>query len=122
MRILTEKEIKEFEGLVAKARVSIEAIQNYILYATSTPDENCIPDEETFKKGLTTLEQNALDAIKENLVEGEGNISISKMVDKYVISRPVFTNVLQKMSLNNFAEVANQGVKGTYIKIFNKGE
>ena len=86
MRILTEKEIKEFEGLVAKARVSIEAIQNYILYATSTPDENCIPDEETFRKGLTTLEQNALE------------------------------------SLNNFAEVANQGVKGTYIKIFSKGE
>jgi len=34
----------------------------------------------------------------------------------------VFTNVLQKMSLNNFAEVTNQGVKGTYIKIFSKGE
>lgn len=122
MRVLTEKEIKEFEELVAKAKVSIEAIQNYILYATSIPEEDRIPNEETFKKSLTTLEQNALDAIKENLVGGEGNISISKMVDKYIISRPVFTNVLQKMSLNNFAEVANQGVKGTYIKIFSKGE
>lgn len=47
----------------------------------------------------------------------EGNISISQLIDKTSFSRPVYTNLLQKISESGIAEVIKQGVKGTYVKI-----
>ena len=54
--------------------------------------------------------------ISNNLPEREGNISISKILLETSISRPVFKNLLRKMEECNYAQIENQGVKGTYIK------
>lgn len=74
--------------------------------------------EVNFEELLTATEQRALKIVMENLEDGrQGNISISQLVANSSISRPVFKNLIQKMKDNLVAEVENQGVKGTYIKI-----
>lgn len=71
-----------------------------------------------FENLLTQTEIQALKAILSHLEDGmEGNISISQLTNETSISRPVFKNVIQKMKDNMIAEIENQGVKGTYIKI-----
>lgn len=72
--------------------------------------------KEDFLLNLTDNEQEAFILIENNLPNGEGNISISKLLLNTSISRPVFTNVLQKMKEYNVAQIDNQGVKGMYIK------
>jgi GTP-sensing pleiotropic transcriptional regulator CodY len=39
------------------------------------------------------------------------------MIQKTNLSRPVFTNLLQKMEKFGIAQIKNCGVKGTYIEI-----
>lgn len=71
-----------------------------------------------FENLLTQTENQALKIILSHLKDGiEGNISISQLTNESSISRPVFKNVIQKMKNNSIAEIENQGVKGTYIKI-----
>lgn len=71
-----------------------------------------------FENLLTQTENQALKLILSHLEDGvEGNISISQLTNESSISRPVFKNVIQKMKDNVIAEIENQGVKGTYIKI-----
>lgn len=74
--------------------------------------------QTNFEDLLTQTEKQALDIILNNINNGhEGNISISQLTSSSGISRPVFKNVLQKMKDNTVAEIENQGVKGTYIKV-----
>ena len=68
-----------------------------------------------FLDSLTNTETKALHSIF-NEIHDEGNISLSKMVEKYSISRPVYNNLLSKLKEYNIAEVIAQGVKGTYIR------
>ena len=71
---------------------------------------------EEFSSKLTKTENNALAAILARLNEhGEGNISISTIVEETGISRPVYKNLFTKLEKNNIAKINNQGVKGTYI-------
>jgi hypothetical protein len=71
-----------------------------------------------FLESLTNGEKDALKVIVKQLGgDIEGNISISQLVQISSISRPVFNNLLQKMKNSYVAEIDNQGVKGTYIKI-----
>ena len=73
---------------------------------------------QNFLSTLTKTEDQAFNIILNNLNAGyEGNISISQLIEHTNISRPVFKNVLQKMKDNLVAEIDNQGVKGTYVKI-----
>lgn len=76
---------------------------------------------EDFVSTLTDNEKEAFKVIQRNLPDGEGNISISKLLLETPVSRPVFKNTLQKMKDNNVAQVDNQGVKGMYVK-FLKGD
>lgn len=73
-------------------------------------------DKDIFLKQLTHAEQNALGSIAQE-IGSCGVISISKMIQKYLISRPVWTNLFKKMQEFKVGEVINQGVKGTYINI-----
>lgn len=67
---------------------------------------------------ITNTEKEALKAIISKLNKDyEGNISIIQLINQFGISRPVFNSLFQKMKENNCAEIENQGVKGTYIKI-----
>lgn len=66
---------------------------------------------------LTDKEKQALDLILSKLTNGEGVVSISKLLEESPLSRPVFKSALQKIEKFCLAEVVNQGVKGFYIKI-----
>ena len=95
-----------------------DLIRNSIIELMKVALTDMQQDINDIKSILTKTEQKALDIIINNLEDGiAGNISISSLVGNSSISRPVFKNVLQKMKDNNFAEVDNQGVKGTHIKI-----
>ena len=70
---------------------------------------------EEFSTKLTTLEKEAFTWLREKIAD-EGNISIVKAIQETNISRPIWTALLGKMKEYNFAEVENQGMKGTRIK------
>lgn len=73
-------------------------------------------NKETFFKQLTYAEKDALKYISEE-VGAEGDISISKMIEKYPISRPVWNNLFKKIQEFEVGEITNKGVKGTHINI-----
>ena len=77
-------------------------------------------DEQYFLQCLTAKEKIALDSLLNCLDEGEGNVSIVKMVEKAGVSRPVFMGLIQKMKDHKIAEIKNMGVKGTYFHILNQ--
>lgn len=74
-------------------------------------------NQDEFLNMLTDTEKEALKIIMNYLTLGEGNISISRLVEESNLSRPVFKGLLQKMKDTEIAEVSNMGVKGTHIKI-----
>lgn len=71
--------------------------------------------KKDFIDSITTTEAKALTSIYKE-IQSEGNIALSKMVDKYSISRPVYQNLLNKLKEYNIAEVTAQGMKGTLVK------
>ena len=77
-------------------------------------------DEQYFLQCLTAKEKIALDSLLNYLDEGEGNVSIVKMIEKAGVSRPVFMGLIQKMKDHKVAEIKNMGVKGTYFHILNQ--
>lgn len=118
----------------------IQDIYNILIYQSKQAFENidktdeeaekifrkCIFDivnidmEETinlsiFLTKLTNAELAAMKAVFAE-VSAEGNIVISKMIEKTGISRPVFNNLIVKLKEDKVAEVTNQGAKGTKIK------
>ena len=73
---------------------------------------------EVFSQSLTPTEMDALDEIKDK-IGSEGIISINSLSKETGISRPIFLNLLNKMTNTKVAETSNMGGKGTYIKIIN---
>ena len=75
-------------------------------------------DKKEFLQALTNIEKTALKEIMKYLdSNGEGVVSISKLIDDSGISRPVFKSVLNKMKDMEIAELTNMGAKGTQVKI-----
>ena len=74
-------------------------------------------NQDEFLNMLTDAEKEALKIVMNYLILGEGNISVSRLVEESNLSRPVFKGLLQKMKDTDIAEISNMGVKGTYIKI-----
>lgn len=79
-------------------------------------DSGC--SEEFFFNQLSHGETRAYENVIAE-IGSSGNISISAMIKKYNISRPVWTSLLKKMQEYKVADVVSQGVKGTYINITN---
>lgn len=108
-----EEEVKDFQRDEQGLKQIATGVQEIMKVALTDTAQ-----QQNFREKLTALEEQALDIILNNLEEGhEGNISISQLVAASNLSRPVFKNVLRKMEDNLIAEVENQGVKGTYVKI-----
>lgn len=78
------------------------------------PQENV--SKKTFLNQLTNIEEKAYYSIIKE-IGAEGNVSISKLVEKNTISRPVYNNLMNKLKENKVAQVVNMGVKGTYLNI-----
>lgn len=95
-----------------------ELIHVIILNIIKTASIEDISNTE-FLSLLTKMEQTTFNIILQEIQYNEGNISISQLIDKHNISRPVFKNTIQKMKDNKIAEIENMGAKGTYIKIIN---
>ena len=72
--------------------------------------------KKEFLKELTNGEYKAYYAIVKEIGDN-GEISLSKMIEKHAISRPVFNNLLNKLKEYNIAVITNRGVKGTHIAI-----
>ena len=71
---------------------------------------------EDFYKAMTENEKNAFLAIRKE-IGLSGNISITKMIQKTNLSRPVWNSLLIKMEKFGIAQIKNQGAKGTHIEI-----
>lgn len=74
------------------------------------------PRVADFLANATKTELSALNSIVA-AIGIEGNFSIVKMIQATGISRPVFTSLNQKLKEYGIAEVENQGVKGTHLKL-----
>lgn len=109
------KKIKEECQTFTINKANEQLISNSIIEIIRVSLNPIVPKEE-FLLNLTENEKEALQVIVNNLPEKEGNISISKLLTQTTVSRPVFKNLLRKMEDCNYAQVENQGVKGTYIK------
>ena len=120
-----EKKLRKFTNI--KLNQDIQQ-QKKALYALNTgvieilkfsfSDNEEIISKKDFFKQLTHAEERAYYSIIQE-IGLEGNISISKLVAKNAISRPVYNNLIIKLKENKMAEIINMGVKGTYIKIIN---
>lgn len=110
--ILNKVEDKPSKDVAAAIKMGVLAIIDVSL--------NMNVNSDAFFSCITDTEKIALKAILEEIGD-EGNISIAKLVDKTSISRPVFNNLLAKMKTNKVAEVTNHGVKGTNIKVLDRG-
>ena len=93
------------QGVLEIVQCGLQKTQTYM-----TKDE--------FIQNLTHAEEAALTSIMET-IENEGNVTISKLVKDYVISRPVYNNLLLKLQKYDIATVVNMGAKGTYISFTN---
>jgi ribosomal protein S25 len=105
--------------LYSEAAAALNAGVTEILKASFSDDWSITPtaaSKKEFFKKLTNAEIKAYYSIVKEIHE-EGNITISKLVEKNSISRPVYNNLITKMKENNIATIVNMGVKGTYIKI-----
>lgn len=95
--------------------ISKEGIMEILKYSFAENQPQTASKKEFFKQ-LTNAETKAYYSIVKEIGE-EGNITISKLVEKNSISRPVYNNLITKMKENNVASVVSMGMKGTYIKI-----
>jgi hypothetical protein len=87
----------------------------YLHYMKQKPEQTWV-DKDTFFKQLTHAEKDALRYISQE-IGASGTVSISKMIEKYPISRPVWNNLFKKVQEFNIGEIINRGVKGTHINI-----
>lgn len=118
---LTELE-EDYENILTKAKEMIchydveTYFKNFIknTIVKSNEDKTKVVNILEF---LTEKEKQALRLILSKLNNGEGVISISKLLEESDISRPVFKSTLDKIEKYYLAEITNMGVKGTSIKI-----
>lgn len=115
-RIIAEWELEESNPNTELDELMNQGILEIVQCALSNSQTHMKKDE--FLEKLTHAEESAFQSIL-NSIADEGNITISKLVKEYTISRPVYNNLLLKLQKYNIAEVVNMGVKGTYIKILN---
>jgi len=88
-----------------------------ILKASFRPEINASTiTKKEFFSNLTTTETKAYYAIISQ-IHDKGNITISDMVEKTSISRPVYANLLSKLKQYDVAKVVNRGSGGTDIEI-----
>lgn len=74
-------------------------------------------DSEAAISALTKTEKKAFECLRNEIPNGSGIISISKIVEKTGISRPVWKNLFQKLESEKIISTTNMGVKGTEVKI-----
>ena len=116
--VIAEEDIIElsqfFKDYIEKYKVISSPRANKGLLSLDTGVIEIIKIEMFFKnvKGLQRAYYSIIHEIGE-----EGNVTISKLVDEYRISRPVYNNLLAKLKENDVAEVVSMGAKGTYIKV-----
>lgn len=112
--------IEEYKGIASPCQKDAAAVLDNgvieILKHSFAENQPKTVSKKEFFKQLTNAETKAYYSIIKEIGE-EGNITISRLVEKNSISRPVYNNLIIKMKENNVASVVSMGMKGTYIKI-----
>lgn len=116
-------ELKEdYENILTKAKDMICHYEAEIYFKNFIKNTIIKANQDTTRvtnilEFLTDKERQALKLILSKLDNGEGSISISKLLEESTLSRPVFKSTLDKIEKYCLAEITNMGVKGTYIKL-----
>ncbi len=79
-------------------------------------EQRNVKTKEEIYDYLTKAEIKALETIAQEIGR-EGYILISKMIDKYGISRSIYKNLFAKLKEHQVAEITSHGVKGIEVNV-----
>lgn len=119
--IIYNKEKKIDSKSIASLSVADSDRENNILKKNIIDIYHLYLDKDKKKEEikLTKTEKKAMKSILEEFnYQLEGDISVSQLITKYKISRPVYINLFYKLKENEYANITNKGMNGTHI-IFN---
>lgn len=112
-----QKRLQEYKNAQEQAFLQLQTDIFNIIKASD--NSASIPAAADFIERLTANEVMAFRAVCNELSnEGIGNVSIVKLQQKTNLSRPVYTNLFNKMKDAGVANIENQGVKGTHIILY----
>lgn len=112
-----QKRLQEYKNAQEQAFLQLQTDIFNIIKASD--NSASIPAAADFIERLTANEVMAFRAVCNELSnEGIGNVSIVKLQQKTNLSRPVYTNLFNKMKEAGIANIENQGVKGTHIVLY----
>ena len=116
--LLLEKNAEKFYDTLREYRLSgeIQMLGEFVEAVIDDMMRKDAPSRDHFALSLTDTEKLALESIIEQIPADEGFISIVKLIQKSSVSRPVYTNLLQKMEKEGVAIVESRGAKGTFIR------
>ena len=120
--IIYNKEKKIDSKSIASLSVADSDRENNILKKNIIDIYHLYLDKDKKKEEikLTKTEKKAMKSILEEFnYQLEGDISVSQLITKYKISRPVYINLFYKLKENEYANITNKGMNGTHI-IFNQ--
>ncbi|SJZ52574.1 transcriptional pleiotropic repressor [Pilibacter termitis] len=95
-----------------------------ILYQQSRTREADIRQQTALSLAMNTLSYSELKAVQAILGElggDEGRLTASQIADDIGITRSVIVNALRKLESAGIIESRSLGMKGTFIKVINKG-
>ncbi len=114
---LVQQRLQEYK--VAQEQAFLQLQTDVFNIIKAAEGGSLAPTAADFMDRLTANEEIAFKAICSELSnEGVGNVSIVKLQQKTNLSRPVYSNLFNKMKEAGIATIENQGVKGTHIVLY----
>ncbi|MDR1567425.1 MAG: GTP-sensing pleiotropic transcriptional regulator CodY [Streptococcaceae bacterium] len=117
-----EKPFCDDDLILAEMASTVVGIQ---LLNTQTQDfEESVRKQTAVNMAVNTLSYSELKAVKailEALDGEEGRLTASVVADEIGITRSVIVNALRKLESAGIIESRSLGMKGTYLKVINKG-
>lgn len=114
---LVQQRLQEYK--VAQEQAFLQLQTDVFNIIKAAEGGSLAPTAADFMDRLTANEEIAFKAICSELSnEGIGNVSIVKLQQKTNLSRPVYSNLFNKMKEAGIATIENQGVKGTHIVLY----
>lgn len=114
---LVQQRLQEYK--VAQEQAFLQLQTDVFNIIKTAEGGSLAPTAADFMDRLTANEEIAFKAICSELSnEGVGNVSIVKLQQKTNLSRPVYSNLFNKMKEAGIATIENQGVKGTHIVLY----
>lgn len=122
---ILSREVREFvdeDLILAEMASTVVGIQ--LLNNKTQALEDSVRKETAVNMAIDTLsfsELKAVDAILNALEGDEGRLTASVVADEIGITRSVIVNAIRKLESAGIIEARSLGMKGTYLKVINKG-